>query len=201
MARRAARHGRFYARRRYWQDAISLFSSGRPTNDFRVSRAKGAFMSAFLFDVHHALRAIRRQPAFFATAAATLAIGFAAHLSAFAVVDRMLLAPAPQVTDPARIVRLHIDRADQQTLGRFLWFQTPYRSYQDLRSGAGFFSQMAAYRPATASVNSGAEARQLAMVFAGEHYFPLLGVMTQVGRVFAASENQSPSGALVVVLS
>ena len=201
--RRAARFGRAYARRRYWQDVFSLLVSGRmsPAHDSQPPRAKGAFMSALLFDVNHALRTIRRRPAFFATAAATLAIGFAAHLSAFTVVDRMLLAPAPHVKNPGSIVRLHIDRADPRASGRFLWFQTPYRSYLDLRQGSGFFSAMAAYRPATASVNSGAEARQLSIVFADEHYFALLGATPQIGRLFDARENQPPSATPVIVIS
>ena len=150
-------------------------------------------MSALLFDVKQVFRAIRRQPAFFAIASVTLAIGFAAHLSAFSVVDRMLLAAPAHVQDAEHIVRLHIDRDDRRTGGRFLWFQTPWRSYLDLRDRAGF-AAMAAYRPTTASVGSGAEARQLAIVFADEHYFPLLGATPQIGRVFDGRENQPPSG-------
>ena len=158
-------------------------------------------MSAWWFDVKQVLRTIRRQPAFFSIASVTLAIGFASHLAAFSVVDRMLLASPAHVRDAGRIVRLHIDRDDPRTGGRFLWYQTPYRSYRDLREARGAFSEMAAYRPATASVGTGAGARQISIVFADEHYFSLLGATPQIGRVFDGRDNQPPSGAPVVVLS
>ena len=158
-------------------------------------------MSAWLFDVRQVLRAIRCQPAFFTIASFTLAIGVASHLAAFSVVDRMLLAAPAHVRDANRIVRLHIDRDDPRTGGRFLWFQTPYRSYRDLRDARAGLAEMAAYRPTTASVGTGAHARQLSIVFADEHYFPLLGAAPQVGRIFEARDNQPPSGTPVVVLS
>ena len=158
-------------------------------------------MSAWVFDLKQVLRALRRQPSFFAIASVTLAVGFAAHLSAFSVVDRMLLAAPAHVRDAERIVRMHIDRDDPRTGGRFLWYQTPYRSYRDLLEAGPGVSEMAAYRPTTASVGTGAEARQLSIVFADEHYFPLLGARPQIGRVFDARENRPPSGVPVVVLS
>ena len=201
--RRLSTHSPRYARRRYWWDALSFCRQGQ--SGVTVTAAsppppRGALMSAWLFDLKQVLRAIRCRPAFFSIASVTLAVGFASHLAAFSVVDRMLLAAPAHVRDADRIVRLHIDRDDPRTGGRFLWYQTPYRSYRDLRD-AGAFSEMAAYRPTTASVGTGAEARQLSIVFADEHYFPLLGATPQVGRVFDARDNQAPSGTPVVVLS
>jgi hypothetical protein len=48
-------------------------------------------MSAFAFDLHQVLHAVRRRPGFFAVAALTLGVGFAAHFAAFAIVDRLVL--------------------------------------------------------------------------------------------------------------
>ena len=67
-------------------------------------------MAALGFEVRQLFRAVRRQPGFFTVAALTLAVGFAAHLSAFTLVDRMLLAPPAGVQQPDRVFRLHIDR-------------------------------------------------------------------------------------------
>ncbi len=137
-------------------------------------------LNSLLFDVRQAAHAVRRQPAFFAVAILTLAIGLGAQFSAFSVVDRLLLAPPAHVQDPSRVFRLHVDREDRRA-GRFLWFQTPYRTYLDLRTTVRAFAAMAAYRTVTASVGSGSDAREAAVIFADHHYFPLLGV-TRAGR-------------------
>ena len=208
---RAASHGLRYARRRYWRDVLSLCVPRSEERLLPLHPGRGRFtagshlesastMSAFLFELRHVVRSIRRQPAFFAVASLTLAIGVAAHLCAFSLVDRMLLAPPARVQDASRVFRLHIERADREG-GRFLWFQTPYRSYEDLRRSGGPFAAMAAYRTSTPSVGSGLDARQISIVYADEHYFALLGAAAQFGRVFGAEDNIPPSGNPVVVLS
>ena len=157
-------------------------------------------MAAFVFDLQDVLQSIRRRPGFFVVATLTLAVGFAAHFAAFGIVDRLLLSPPSHVASANRVFRMHIDRADVSG-GRFTWFQTPYLAYQNLRQHARGFSAMAAYRTSRASVGTGADARMIAMVYADEHYFALLGVSPQRGRVFTADENAAPSGTPVVVLS
>lgn len=202
FTRRASIYGRRYAQRRYWQDVASFWvplAGVRPGSDLGLTPQKGRMMSAFVFEVRELTRAVRRQPAFFAVASLTLAIGMAAHLSAFGLVDRLLLSPPAHIHDADRVFRLHVDRADRGG-SRFLWFQTPFRSYQDLRATPELFASMAAYRSVTASIGTGLQARQITMVFADEHYFPLLGVSAALGRVFVPEENRPPSGAPVVVL-
>ena len=157
-------------------------------------------MSAFVFDIRQAVRAVRRHPGFFAVASLTLAVGCAAHLSAFTLLDRILLSGPPHVAAADAVLRLHVDRADRQGVGRFTWFQTPYRSYADFRSLSGLFSRTAAYRTATASVGTGTEAREISLVYADHDYFPLLGASPQIGRVFTDEEDRPPSGSPVVVL-
>ena len=157
-------------------------------------------MSALTFDLKQLVRAVSRQPGFFLVASLTLAIGCAAHLSAFTLLDRILLAPPPHVANAGSVFRLHIDRADPTGAGRFVWYQTPYPAYRDLQQ-VETFSATAGYRPTVASVGAGADARQITMVYADTDYFALLGATAQVGRVFAAEENQPPSGRPVVVLA
>jgi predicted permease len=199
--RRLQLHGPSCAARRYWRDVFSLcvpLRGAYTSTPSAPSPGKGSLMSAFAFELRELARAVRRQPAFFAIASATLAIGMAAHLSAFSLVDRLLLAPPAHIVDADRVFRFHVDRTDRS--GRFVWFQTPFRSYQDLRATPGLFAGMAAYRSVTASIGTGLQARQITTVFADEHYFPLLGVSAALGRVFGPDENRPPSGTPVAVL-
>lgn len=199
--RRLRERGARYARRRYWQDVVSfLHSFPHDATLERAARERASIMSGFLFDLRHVTRAVRRQPGFFAVASLTLAIGCAAHLSAFTLLDRMLLSGPPHVLDADRVFRLHVDRAETVGTGRFTWFQTPYRSYLDLREQDGLFAAMAAYRTATASVGLGADAREISLVYADHHYWPLLRVPPQIGRVFGAEEDRPGAAAPVVVL-
>lgn len=212
FARRAEARGAAYAGRRYWRDVLSLLAAGCRQSTFRdragspeglrsTHNYEGETpMSAFVFDLRQVARAVRRQPAFFAVASLTLAIGCAAHLSAFTLLDRILLSGPPHVTAAGDVLRLHVDRAGRDGGGRFVWFQTPYRSYLDFRGLDGVFAQTAAYRTATASVGTGADAREIALVYADHHYFPLLGASPQIGRVFTAEEDRPPSGTRVAVL-
>ena len=157
-------------------------------------------MTALLFDLKQLARAVSRQPGFFAVASLTLAIGCAAHLSAFTLLDRVLLAPPPHVIEADSVFRLHIDRADPTGAGRFVWYQTPYPAYRDLHQVEAF-SSIAGYRPTVASVGAGADAREIALVYADTAYFSLLGATPQIGRVFEAEENQPPAGSPVVVIA
>lgn len=104
------------------------------------------------------------------------------------------------MANSCRIVRLYINRADPN-FGRVLWHQTSFVVFEHLRRVQGPFELLSGYRQTTASVSSGAAARQIRMVFADHDYLALLGVLPQHGRVFRADENQPPSGTPVAVLS
>ena len=204
FVRRAATQGERYARRRYWKDVLSFFVPGRSARLLYHPRTthtsnRSPAMAALSFDLRQLLRAVWRQPGFFAVAALTLAVGFAAHLSAFTLVDRMLLAPPAGVHQPDRVFRLHIERDFRGS--RFLWFQAPWRIYNGLRQTPGSFSAIAAYRWTASSIGNGADARPVTIMFAEPGYFPLLGTSAQLGRVFTAEEDRAPSGTPVVVLS
>jgi hypothetical protein len=68
-------------------------------------------MAAFLFELRQVIASLRRRPAVFLVTCSTLDIGFAAHLTALTIVDRLLLAMPAHVRDDDRVFRLHVDRA------------------------------------------------------------------------------------------
>ena len=55
----------------------------------------GEMMGSIVADVHYALRSLRRQPVFAATAIVTIALGIGANASVFTVVDGFMFTPLP----------------------------------------------------------------------------------------------------------
>jgi predicted permease len=193
FAQRVAERGRLHATRRYWSDVLSFRRPGAPVD------VRSAFAGAW-FDARQAARSMRRMPSFFALAAATLAIGFAAHFAAFGIVDRLLLAAPPGVDGPDALRRVHTDRADIRG-GRFLAYQLPYVVYQELRRGVTPALQLGGYRTARTSLGAGADARQVSVAFADRDYFTVLGAQAALGRALLPEDDPAPDGTPVVVFS
>jgi predicted permease len=198
FASRAGARGLAYARRRYWRDVLS-FSLPRRTRAPRATPRRGGLMlAALIVDLRHLLRGWIRRPAFFVVAASTLGVGFAAYFAAFTAIDQLLLSPPAHVQEPGALFRVHVDRADGD--GRFTWYQTPYATYRQMAAGLRSFDGLTGYRPSTASLGMGADARMLRVAYADGNYFDLLGVRPRLGRFFSDVENQPPSGTPVLVL-
>src|SRR5262249_10584487 len=66
--------------------------------------AFGLAMRDLLFDLRHAVRALRRQPLFFGSAVLVLALGIGVNTPIFSIVNAVLIAPLPY-PHPERIIR------------------------------------------------------------------------------------------------
>ena len=94
-------------------------------------------MSRLIADLRYALRQFRRGPGFAATAILTLALGVAANVIVFGVIDGLFLRSSslPQASQLS-FVQHQLD--GDVTLG--------FPVYRDLRARNRTFSQMGAYR-------------------------------------------------------
>ncbi len=201
FTRRSRDHGASYARSRYLRDVVSLVRPpAAPATEPRIPPGDASMIESLLHDVRYSVRSLRRQPAFLAVAALTLAVGFAANSTVFAVVERLLLSSPPHLQEPERLTRVHIEIADIRG-GRFLWYQTPYAAVRDLKEKVQGFESLSAYRRTTGSVGTGADARSVTAIFAEPDYFTTLGVQPQRGRFFRPDEDHLPAGEAVMVLS
>ena len=147
------------------------------------SREPWVFATAetFVKDARHALRLLRRDPAFTFTALATLALGIGLNTTIFSVAYGVLWRPLPY-PDPDRLVIL--SSAQQTERGpRTFWNWSPV-SYDALRQHVTTFDRLAAYASIDAELNGRGEPLQLRALDVSPNFFATLGVTPVHGRAF-----------------
>lgn len=144
----------------------------------------------------HALRSLKRTPAFTVAAILTLMLGIAAVGSMFAVVHGVLLAPLPY-GEPERLVSISLHTADQRQM------QQPPAVYFTYQQFATQFAEVGFYRSGNANLwTEGGDdaAERVRATWLTASMLPLLRVPPLLGRAFTADEEQ-PGGASAVLLS
>jgi predicted permease len=138
-----------------------------------------ATVETFAQDVRHALRLIRRDPAFTFTALATLALGIGLNTAIFSVAYGVLWRPLPY-PGPDRLVIL---QSAQQTETGVRTFSTwaPV-SYEGLRPRVTTLEHLAAYASVTAQLTGRGEPLQLGALDVSPNFFATLGVNPARGR-------------------
>ncbi len=164
-----------------------------------------------LQDLRYAARNLRRKPGFTAMVAITLALGIAANVSIFTLVDTALLRSLP-VSEPEELVVF----SDGGTVGRALGpppaidgkvMIYSYPLYERLRDGArgmklaaqdGQVMVSIVRGPGTSSEPSevGAEGRCVTA-----NFFEVLGIRAHRGRTFLPEDERAPADSPSLVLS
>jgi predicted permease len=147
--------------------------------------------------IRHALRSLRRTPAFSITATLTLVIGIGATVAIFAVVNGVLLHPLP-FGSPDRLAGAWHDLPPlslthaQQTPGT-------YRTYKAL---AHTIEGIALYQQSAVNIggSDGGEPQRITSARITASLIPLLQVPPQLGRNVTDAED-SPNGPDVVIIS
>ncbi len=145
--------------------------------------ARGDFWSGWWQDLRRSVRSLRREPAFAAVVAITLALGLGANATMFRVLDRLLLRPAPYVRTDGTLSLLYFQQETQQ-FGRVTFTSQSYPAFELLRQEFSPKGDLAAWWQAQASSGEGANARKLQLTFVTPNYFSLLGVKAWAGRLF-----------------
>jgi len=149
-------------------------------------------------DTRHALRGLRRSPAFAATVILTLGLGIGANAAMFSVIDRLMLRPYPDLRDPASVHRVYV-RFTERGVTRFTP-RMPYPQYLDFRRWTSSFSQYAAFTTRTLAIGTGIAAREQPVGVVSASLFDFFDAPPALGRYFTAAEDTTPSGAAVAVL-
>lgn len=159
---------------------------GNVTRIEEQSRAvwQGPHVESVWADAKYALRQMRRNPGFAATAIGTLALGIGAAAAMFTVVDHVLLRPLPY-KDAGRLVTMEERGSDPRFSSPAPWvdiaeWRAESRSLQDI----GFWAPMHG-RSYVAGTSS---ALQVNGEEVSPNLFAMLGAKTELGRGFVAEQ-------------
>jgi putative ABC transport system permease protein len=141
-------------------------------------------LAMLIHDLRYGLRRIRRQPAFTALIAVTLALGVGANAAIFGLVDVLMFRTPKHVVAPERIVR--VEGAES------------YVRYEVLRERLHSV-QLAAYTRRSVGFGAGREAMPLRTECVTSSYFPLLEVTPQYGRNFVEADTGLDAERTVII--
>jgi predicted permease len=156
-------------------------------------------LDALWHDLRFAARGLRREPLFTGFVVSMLALGIGANATMFGIVDRLFLRGPGHVRDPERVMRLYTTQS-QPGLGEYTADGSGYVLYDHLRHHTRSFAGWGLFSGGTATIGTGADARQIRGAWASASLFPLLGVRPQVGRFFDTTEDSTFAPQAVAVL-
>jgi predicted permease len=150
-------------------------------------------------DLRYALRALKNNPGFAATAMITLAIGIGANTAIFSLIDTVMLKLLP-VKTPEQLFLVGNDR-------RHTSMTWNYPDYRAMRQNNSVFEGLAGYSLNLESLGiqtssgAGLGAELSHGIFVSGNYFEVLGVSPALGRVFNAGDDRAPGTSPYAVLS
>src|SRR6185436_3412352 len=140
-----------------------------------------ATVDTFAQDVRHALRLMRRAPAFTFTALATLALGIGLNTAIFSVAYGVLWRPLPY-PNPDRLII--VSSAQQTETGVKTLSTWPPVTYEGLRPHVTTLDHLAAYTSIDVQLTGRGEPLQLPALGVSPNFFATLGVSPVRGRAF-----------------
>src|SRR4051812_40953873 len=148
-----------------------------------------------LSDLRYALRRARSRAGFTAIAILSLGLGIGVNTAAFSLVNAIVLRKTP-LPQPERVAEIYETR-DGQLAGPF-----SYPDYRDLRERSrDVFKQFSLSGFAAVPRDLGDHMETLTAELVNGDYFALIGMPPAAGRLLDRSDDVSPGGHPVVVLS
>ena len=148
-------------------------------------------------NLRYALRQLRRSPLFTAAAVVSLALGIGATTAIFTLIDRILLRPLP-VADPHQLVVVSYDGHPGGYNTGSGTFSFPL--YRALRDGNPVLTAFGRF-PLALSVSGPDWTDRVDGELVTGNYFEVLGVPAALGRTITPSDDQTPGGHPLAVLS
>ena len=146
-------------------------------------------------DVRYASRALVKNPVFSLTVVGVLTLGIGLNAAVFTMLKSMALSPLAGVDGSARIGVIF----RETSTGRDL--PVSYPDYQYLRDHDGAFTGLLGSTVASVGLGRGRSARPIFAELTTGNYFHVLGVHAALGRTLLPSDEISPGGHPVIVIS
>jgi predicted permease len=143
-------------------------------------------------DLRFALRQMQRSPGFALTAVFTLALGIAANVIVFGVLQALLLRPL-DVPHPDRVMTLA--RTDQN------YPIFAYPEVRDVRDGNTVFSAIAPWVVQNFGLEANGVTRSVWGCEVGGQYFEVVGIQPFLGRLLGRADDDHPGASEAAVLS
>src|SRR6266536_71811 len=161
----------------------------------RVRDRRGLpWLDALRQDVVYAVRVLRKNPGFTATAVLTMALGIGANSAIFSVVNAVLLQPLPY-RDPGRLVLIF--STDARRNDQF--DSSSYPAFADWRDQSTTSETMAAYATRELAIGTGEQTIMALGRRVTPNYFDVLGVQPAFGRAFRPEEQQPGSDRVAIL--
>ena len=147
-------------------------------------------------DTVYALRALRRTPAFTATAILSVALGIGASVAIFTVADNLLLRPLPY-REPGRLMMIWENNLRRQDGDHNVISPANFRDWKAQNS---VFESMATFTHGPATLQAGERVEEVVDQYVTANVFDLLGVKPVRGRLFTPAEDL-PGASNVALIS
>ena len=152
-------------------------------------------MTTLLHDMRYGLRVLWKSPGFAIVAVLSLALGVGANTAIFSIVNAVLLRSLP-FSHAERLVK--IVASNRGVGARDIGLSVP--EFDDLRSRAGVFDQVAATLGGPTNLTGGERPERFELLEVSPNYFSMLGISAHIGRVFGPSD-EAPGFAEAAVIS
>ncbi len=157
-------------------------------------------------DIRYGFRMLLKKPGFTLIAVLSLALGIGANTAIFSLLDAVLIKSLP-VQQPEKLV-LFGNAKDQGITNGFpdeSWDLFSYPFFKQTQQRTDVFSGVAGLMSLTWTthgfVNSAGDFQKIDVQLVSGSYFPVLGVNAALGRVLTDTDDQTPGGHPVAVVS
>jgi len=149
-------------------------------------------VTSLLQDLRFALRQMRRSPGFATAAVLILAIGIAANVIVFGVLQAMILKPL-DVPNPDRVMTFAPHVADYPIFS--------YPEVRDVRDGNTVFSAVAALTIQPFGLEADGVTRPVWGYIVSGQYFEVVGIKPYLGRLLQRADDDHPGASEAAVIS
>jgi len=149
-------------------------------------------MTTLLQDLRFALRQLHRSPGFALTAGLILALGIAANVIVFGVLQGLILRPL-EIPHPEQVMTLAPSRQAYPVLS--------YPEMRDVRDGNSVFSAVAAFSFSQFGLEAHGVTRPVWAFQVSGQYFDVVGIKPFLGRLLQRSDDDHSGASEAVVLS